>query len=78
MLLNDNPYPGSLIYAYGPRDETRKGWLRTFLQILWIIEYGSIIHDEINLIKPGKNYGCPVIQGDEKRRVWKLRFSKVA
>ncbi|MBT8506550.1 hypothetical protein B1F79_03060 [Coxiella-like endosymbiont of Rhipicephalus sanguineus] len=46
-VLNDNPYPGCLIYPYGSRDPQRMAW--DFSSNLWITEHGSIIHDEINL-----------------------------
>src|SRR5829696_5303449 len=34
---------------------------------LFVTEHGQIGHDEINLIRPGANYGWPLISGNEKR-----------
>jgi glucose/arabinose dehydrogenase len=34
---------------------------------LFIAEHGQSGHDEINLIKPGANYGWPLVSGGERR-----------
>ena len=34
---------------------------------LWATEHGNSAQDEINLIKEGKNYGWPTLQGDQVR-----------
>ncbi len=61
----DNPFvntPGALpeIWSYG----TRNGQgltINPFTNELWEHEHGPKGGDEINIIKPGKNYGWPVI-----------------
>jgi aldose sugar dehydrogenase len=52
----DNPFPGSLIWAYG----IRNSFGFTFdplTQDLWETENGPICNDELNRIDPGANYG---------------------
>ncbi len=60
----DNPFPGSPIYSLGHRNPQGLAW--DAQGRLWAIEHGSSATDELNLIKPGNNYGWPVIRGDEK------------
>lgn len=59
----DNPFPNSYIYSYGHRNPQGLAWDEkgTF----YSTEHGQSAHDEINLIKPGKNYGWPIIEGNE-------------
>jgi len=60
----DNPFPGSPVYSYGHRNPEGLAW--DARGRLWETEHGSSAHDEVNLIQPGKNYGWPVIQGDQQ------------
>jgi glucose/arabinose dehydrogenase len=34
---------------------------------LFTVEHGQFAHDEINLIKPGANYGWPLVEGTARR-----------
>ncbi|MBS4208821.1 PQQ-dependent sugar dehydrogenase [Bacillus sp. FJAT-50079] len=61
---SDNPFHDSPIYSYGHRNPQGLAWDESGQ--LYATEHGQSAHDEINLIKAGKNYGWPHIQGDEK------------
>ncbi len=65
-LPGDNPF-GSPVYSYGHRNSQGLAW--DDRGRLWSTEHGrsglGSGFDELNLVKPGANYGWPVIQGDE-------------
>jgi glucose/arabinose dehydrogenase len=69
----DNPFPGSRVYSLGHRNPQGLAWDRAGR--LWSSEHGPsgmpCCHDEINLIRPGRNYGWPDVYGisDDKRFV---------
>lgn len=63
-IPEDNPFPNSHVYSYGHRNPQGLAWNETGT-ILYSSEHGSSAHDEINRIEPGKNYGWPVVIGDE-------------
>ena len=62
---DDNPFKGSLIYSYGHRNPQGLAW--NAAGELFVAEHGQSGRDEINLVRPGANYGWPLISGDEKR-----------
>lgn len=64
-IPEDNPISNSPIYSYGHRNPQGMVWDEN--GNMYASEHGSSAHDELNQIEPGKNYGWPVIQGDEKR-----------
>ncbi|WP_254052732.1 sorbosone dehydrogenase family protein [Bacillus sp. V59.32b] len=61
----DNPFPGSPVYTIGHRNPQGLAWDEK--DQLYSSEHGPSGYDEINKITPGKNYGWPLITGDEKR-----------
>ena len=66
----DNPW-NSAVYSYGHRNPQGLAW-QPGTGRLYATEHGptgapACCRDEVNLIEPGKNYGWPVIMGDEKR-----------
>jgi glucose/arabinose dehydrogenase len=63
-IPNDNPFKDSYIYSYGHRNPQGLVWVD---KTLYSSEHGQSAHDEINLIKPGANYGWPVISGSETK-----------
>lgn len=62
-IPKDNPFPDSYIFSYGHRNPQGLVWDEK--GTLFSTEHGQSAHDEINLIEPGKNYGWPIIEGDE-------------
>jgi glucose/arabinose dehydrogenase len=66
----DNPGK-SAVYSYGHRNPQGLAW-QPGTGRLYATEHGpsgspACCRDEVNLIEPGKNYGWPVIMGDQKR-----------
>jgi len=64
-IPDDNPFKNSPIFSYGHRNPQGLDWHPTS-KILVASEHGSSAHDEINVVEAGKNYGWPMIVGDEK------------
>ena len=63
-IPDDNPFADSPVYSYGHRNPQGLAWHPETGQ-LYSSEHGQSAHDEINKIETGKNYGWPIIEGDE-------------
>jgi glucose/arabinose dehydrogenase len=64
-IPRDNPFGAdSYVYSYGHRNPQGLVWIGS---TLYASEHGQSAHDEINVIKPGANYGWPVIEGRQKQ-----------
>ena len=58
-IPEDNPFEGSPVYSYGHRNIQGLAW-HPLTGDLYASEHGLEGNDEINLIKPGNNYGWPI------------------
>jgi glucose/arabinose dehydrogenase len=63
-IPEDNPSRNSYVYSYGHRNPQGMAWIG---DTLYASEHGQSAHDEVNLIKPGANYGWPIIEGNESK-----------
>ncbi len=65
---DDNPFQNSLVYSFGNRNPQGIDW-HPVNGLLYSTEHGPsgengwFAHDEVNLIKPGGNYGWPYVIG---------------
>lgn len=61
----DNPFGGP-IWTLGHRNPQGIAW-HPVTGDLWGTEHGNVGNDEVNLIRKGRNYGWPVIEGATSR-----------
>lgn len=62
-IPNDNPFLNSPVYSLGHRNPQGLSW--DINDIMYASEHGQSAHDEINIVRPGSNYGWPLVQGNE-------------
>src|ERR687887_719971 len=60
-IPSDNPFPGSPVWTFGHRNVQGLAW--DSAGRLWATEFGQSRFDEVNLIRPGRDYGWPVVEG---------------
>lgn len=71
-IPEDNPFPNSPIYSYGHRNPQGLAW-QPESGLLWETEHGPSGFDgpgggdEINIIKPGGNYGWPLVSHEKNQ-----------
>lgn len=65
-IPEDNPFEGSPVYSYGHRNIQGLAWHPATGE-LYASEHGDAGNDEINLIKPGSNYGWPIEECNAER-----------
>lgn len=53
---SDNPFANSPVYSIGHRNPQGLAW-HALTEQLFVNEHGETAHDELNWIRPGKNYG---------------------
>ncbi|MCA1055028.1 PQQ-dependent sugar dehydrogenase [Rossellomorea aquimaris] len=62
-IPKDNPFDDSPVYSFGHRNPQGLAWDQD--GAMYGTEHGPNGYDEVNLLQAGKNYGWPVIKGDE-------------
>ncbi|WP_239088379.1 PQQ-dependent sugar dehydrogenase [Planosporangium mesophilum] len=56
-----NPFPRSLVWSYGHRNPEGMAWDDE--GHMYSAEIGEAVWDELNVIRPGRNYGWPKVEG---------------
>ena len=65
-IPGDNPFEGSPVYATGFRNPQGIAF-RPGTRLPYVTEHGPDVHDEINVVRAGGNYGWPCVTGANDR-----------